>query len=566
MDKLITLRTLLLSAVLGICINQIGCVQTDTDTDRYLEAVRRFADTVIENGRDRYGEQHTPLFVDGLQIDSLRPALWKGKGGETWVLSNFSSQQPLMRLLDGLSELTSDDKYRRAAEDAAGHVLTHLCTPNGLLYWGGHAAWDLMLETHVGEYAPRVHEVKNYQPYFRLMWRVDPEATRKLLETIWAGHLINWSRIDYNRHASTEQAYAPQWDQEFTHGIEVPYPTDGGNLSFCNVTPTLMHSGLTLAMLGNNEDALTWSRRLVFRWQQARHPETGLCGGQLSYRKRDRAQIALGHVHPDINEAKIIATYHQTSRYHLLPLAQLQAAEYLLAAGGELADMGREFVDWASSDLKTYGKYCYDPSEGVFAALMTDGTPIQGQKSNEGYYTPESFFPAKPDGYLLWGYAMAYRLTSDESHWAMAHSLIKTIGLGDLGKPGDKQRALALETPHTDWQTIYALLELHEATRDESILRLACRIADNLLAWQTDNGLFPRPGRHYARMGDEVPLAILHLAAAIEGTRAAMPRPMVDTSFFHATYHGELEPHAQPRDQGEGNTRTYDWRVYYGPR
>ena len=249
MDKPVILRSLLLSAILGICISQTGCVQTDIDSGRYLEAVRRFADIVIEHGRDRYGDQHTPLFVDGLQGDSLGPAGWKGKGGETWVLSNFSSQQPLMRLLDGMSALTSEDKYRRAAESAARHVLTRLRTPNGLLYWGGHAAWDLMLETHVGEYDPRVHEVKNYQPYFRLMWRVDPEATRKLLETIWAGHLINWSRIDYNRHASTEQAYAPQWDQEFTHGIEVPYPTDGGNLSFCNVTPTLMHSGLTLAML-----------------------------------------------------------------------------------------------------------------------------------------------------------------------------------------------------------------------------------------------------------------------------------------------------------------------------
>src|SRR4030042_5944703 len=145
-----------------------------------------------------------------------------------------------------------------------------------------------------------------------------------------------------------------------------------------------MHAGTMLATLDSNSDALKWTRRLAYRWQQAKDPQTGLCGGQLSYRKNDRAQDALGHVHPSINEAKIVASYHQTSRYHHIPLAQMQAAETLLAAGGEYADVGREFIAWAVEDLKIYFNRSYDPNTGQFIALMIDGTPIQWRHARKG--------------------------------------------------------------------------------------------------------------------------------------------------------------------------------------
>jgi len=131
----------------------------------------KLADSVIKNGGDKCGAKHTPLFVDGLQVETLEPVVWKfnpalawnwlhkpeRKGWDkeririerakvptkTWVLSNFASQQTLLRTLDGLTALTGQKKYRRAAEDATRYVLKNLRSPNGLLYWGGHSAWDL---------------------------------------------------------------------------------------------------------------------------------------------------------------------------------------------------------------------------------------------------------------------------------------------------------------------------------------------------------------------------------------------------------------------------------------
>ena len=149
----------------------------------YLHAARQFADRVVTDGRDSYGNQKTPLFVDGLHAETLEPVRWK-KDGETWVLSNFASQQPLIRLLDGLTALTGNPSYRQAADAAARHVLENLRTPNGLLHWGGHSAWDLQEDKAVA-HSPFLHEMKGQQPHYRLMHRLDPAATTKLMEMIW---------------------------------------------------------------------------------------------------------------------------------------------------------------------------------------------------------------------------------------------------------------------------------------------------------------------------------------------------------------------------------------------
>ncbi|MHC4727403.1 MAG: hypothetical protein ACYS17_09260 [Planctomycetota bacterium] len=528
------------------------------EESKYIDAIHNFADRVLQSGKDIYGPKTTPLFVDGLHVTTLEPVKWQCRG-ETWVLSNFASQQPLLRTLDGLTALTDQKKYRQAAEKATGYALEHLTTPNGLLYWGGHLAWDLEKEKPVGQYAD-VHEMKSHQPYYRLMWRINAPATRKLMESVWMGHILDWSLLDYNRHASVKKPVSRNWNQKFNANIEVPFPTKSSNLSFVNVTPPLLHSGAMHAILDKNSDVLTWTRRLAYRWQQGKDPETGLCGGQLSYRKHDRAQDALGHVHPKINEAKIVASYHQTSRYHTLPLAQMQAASALIEAGGKYTKIGREFIHWASEDLKAYTQHSYDTKTDQFIALMTDGTPIKWQESTTGYYVPASFAPRKPDGFILWGYAMAYRLTTDAAHWKMARNIFRQLNLGDIGRPDGSGSTIKYNNDHKDWRIIYALLELHQATNNDAFLRLAGSIADNILTMQTSTGLFPRSGRMWARTGDEIPLALLHLAGAIMGKGSLLPSPIFDGRFFHCEYHGQLEKHQEKR----ADKRTYDNYVFYG--
>ena len=94
------------------------------------------------------------------------------------------------------------------------------------------------------------------------------------------------------------------------------------------------------------------------------------------------------------------------------------------------------------------------------------------------------------------------------------------------------------------------------------MLRLASRIGDNLLAMQTETGLFPRAGRKWGRVGDPVPLALLHLAATIEGERDAIPAAVVDRYRFHARWEGDP---LHPDQQRPGDSRTFDDHVYFGP-
>jgi pectate lyase len=155
---------------------------------------------------------------------------------------------------------------------------------------------------------------------------------------------------------------------------------------------------------------------------------------------------------------------------------------------------------------------------------------------------------------------MAYRLSKDDVHWKMARQLGRAMGIGDIGLPNGRQQALNLQTDRADWRLIYALLELHRATGSRSMLKTARTVADNLLKLQAKSGLFPRPGREYARTGDEIPLALLHLAAALKGRSNDMPRPVFDSRFFHCEYHGELAKHQQKR----ADKRTYDNLVFYG--
>jgi pectate lyase len=536
-----------------------------------LETVRAFADTVLDKGRDRYGARHTPLFVDGLHVETAQPVIWMGREG-AWVISNFINQQPLMRLLDGLSAVTGDTKYREAAEAAAAHVLEHLVTPNGLLHWGGHRAWDLAGDKPVGQ---NVHEIKTYQPYYELMWRVNPAAARRLAEAMWGGHITDWELLDYNRHASSITSdIKPRWDAVYNEHTPVPWLAKARTLSFANVTPPLLQAGASLFFHENDEEALRWTRRLARRWQEAKHPETGLSGGQLSYWTREmgcRAQQGLGHVHPEIHEAMMITTYHRQSRYHDIPLVQMQLGEELLRGRKSQAAFGRELIDWAVADLKAYGRHAYDPELNAFVPLLTDGTRLQWEQVRPGYYRDhlDSLGPAAPDSRVFRAYAKAYRLSRDAGLWEMIRHLSRAMGFGEVGSAAAEPRHLRFSSGaswvatdrHGGSGSIYGMLELHRATGDRAFLQVAAEIADHLVRTHFRNGLFPRAGRVYARTGDEIPLALLHLVAAIENKSNLIPVDKVDSQFYHDIYFGPLERHQMK----PGDARTRDNLVFYDP-
>jgi hypothetical protein len=200
-------------------------------------------------------------------VDTGEPVRWDGDG---WILSNFGSQQNLMRVFTSLTELTGDKKYLNAAAEATQYMFDHHSDKNGLLYWGGHQFVDL--ETMDHQFEGRPHELKSNFPYYDFMWEVDPVATRRLLRAIWNAHVLDWSVLDLNRHADYNGEMGRLWDHEFA----APEPFfEGIGLTFINFGTDMIQAAMALYFLDGDEGARLWGNRLFEQYVRARHPETG---------------------------------------------------------------------------------------------------------------------------------------------------------------------------------------------------------------------------------------------------------------------------------------------------
>ena len=221
----------------------------------WLKVVREFGDEVLAKGRDRYGKKHTPLFVDGLNINTLEPVRWEFWNNR-WIISNQASQQNLFRTLTALSNLTGDPKYKNAAKEAIDYMFKNHRSANGLLYWGGHTFIDLASDTRAYGFDANSHELKNHFPFYDLMWEVDPAATKLYLQAVWNAHIIDWSTLDMNRHGSWSKPMGRLWRHTFTD----PEPFfEGDGLTFINAGTDLIYAAAMLYHYTGDTAALTWT-------------------------------------------------------------------------------------------------------------------------------------------------------------------------------------------------------------------------------------------------------------------------------------------------------------------
>lgn len=505
----------------------------------YLKAVRTFGDNVLAHGRDVYGPKHTPLFVDGVNVDTKEPVKWK-TGEREWVISNLSNQQILFRTLDGLSTLTGDKKYRTAAEEATRYAFANL-REQGLLFWGGHRAYDASGDV---PYIFSSHELKSTYPYYELMWRVDPVATREMIEAIWNAHVVDWSTLDFSRHGS---AKAPDdvWNKPYKGG---PVFFTGKGLTFINAGSDLYYAAGVLAKLSGAPEPLVWSKRLVQRYVDTRNPKTGIGGYQFSQIGADRAKAHFeddfpGHV---VSESTILrGAPPESPRICQLALAEM------------LGERGQEFARWAREELTAWGKSAYRAKDNAFVPMLTDGTSLEGYVfKKDGYFGSkgEVMRAKKARETHLWAYAFAWRLTGDAFMWEMARSIAQGNGFGDIGSGPDSKPQLKMDSNNAQGAALMAFLELHRKTGRRDFLAMARRIGDNILATRLQKGYFANSPRHpYAKFDQPESLVLLHLAAAIEGKAGAVPAWTGGDGFFHAVY-------AYPRKGRDG--RIYDHSLY----
>ncbi len=494
----------------------------------YLRAVRRHADFLVANARDRYGPRTTPLFVDGVDLATSQaaPAPWRfnRRSGREVILSNLARQQRLFAALDSLTVLTGEQAYRGAAAEALAYAFANLTDGAGLLRWGGHCAYDALSDDWVG-YRPALHEMKCVYPQYELMHAVDGRATERFIEAFWNAHVYDWSVLDFSRHGQYGLEMGELWDHAYRGG-QVWFT--GRGLTFINAGSDLFYAGAMLHRFTGDGRPLTWAKRLNRRFVETRDPGTGMGGYQFSIRHlpgadhwTDRAihqfsGMLCGHV---VREGSITTARQVKTICVQAGMIRMLIAESL---GGE----GAEFAASAVEELAAYGKHAYDAQQNIFHSIHTDGTVLTGTVfEKDGYYglAGESFRSTPGDCNFLLAYATAYRLTGDAFCWQMARDLARGNGLGELGEP-DGAPAPAGSTDCHDPGAVMAMIQLHRATGKDGFLPVARAAADNIIRERFKDGCFVAPRQaETVSLDSNDPLALLYLSAALAGRGDELP-------------------------------------------
>ena len=520
-------RIALAGSVLCLCMGSFGVRAADL-----VGAVRKFADTAIEHGRDTYGEKHTPLFVDVLNVETLEPCrrYYRASSEGSWstrgaILSNFANQQNLLRVLVGLSKLTGDGKYRREAERATRYMFEHgWHEPSGLFYWGTHRYLELEGNTTLGEKGD-LHEIKAVYPFYEFLYEVDPERTARLIRGIWRAHVEDWSVLTFNRHGLyVERSLEAIWDRTWSE----PKPGEprATGLTFFNAGSDLIYAGCLLGVLAGDEGALTWGTRLFGQFAGGRDAKT-LIMPHMSARQKQRERGTMQFKFPTAFEPNLYIDYIPDGVIGHSDFALLRVAERLKAAG--YREAGDRLLDALCEHLVGYAKHAYVARTNRFKPILVDGTDLTGYELPVGgYFGPQGkkMGLIKADAYFVPVYALAYRLGPRQALWDTLRGLCKGNGLGDIGKePGDKP-ALDHSTTAPFPRLAFALVEIHRATGNGEYLRLADRVCRNVLVtrYRRENGLFTLDRKHVGcHLDCYEPLALLTVAAAKQGKLDLVP-------------------------------------------
>jgi hypothetical protein len=201
----------------------------------YRAVVVSYADGMLEHGRDTYGSQHSPLFAEALDRETMR--MLEGERLEAvaripqdaWGIrphdrmlggANPQHCQNLYQILYALTAVTGRECYAREADRSLAFFFDNCQSPaTGLLYWGEHAGWDLIGEGPLKTRSGNTHEF--YRPWvlWERSWALAPEACRRFALGLWEHQIGDHRTGDFSRHAAIA-AHGP--------GTEAPYARHGG--------------------------------------------------------------------------------------------------------------------------------------------------------------------------------------------------------------------------------------------------------------------------------------------------------------------------------------------------
>lgn len=209
----------------------------------YLPVVYRYADAMLEHGRDSYGPQKTGLLLSALDRTSLSPLTNRppapagireedrvGTSDAPLAGANPWHDQNLLRLLYTLSELSGKAHYRQAADAELKWFLENArAARTALLPWGPRMSWDVMTD----QPTPKDQNAAFFRPW--VLWdrcfEFAPKASKAFALQPGQNQNTNHNKVtsgpmDFPRHGgfyirTWAVAYAHTKDEAFLERIEM---------------------------------------------------------------------------------------------------------------------------------------------------------------------------------------------------------------------------------------------------------------------------------------------------------------------------------------------------------
>jgi hypothetical protein len=147
----------------------------------YLPIIYRYADTLLEHGRDIYGPQKTGLFLSALDRHTLRPLTNHpsapegmreddrvGAKGQPLTGANPQHDENLLRLLYTLSELSAKPKYRDAADAELKWFFISRTSPESSFFLSERTMWDVMKDEPIAAGESKSGTLEFFRPW--VLW------------------------------------------------------------------------------------------------------------------------------------------------------------------------------------------------------------------------------------------------------------------------------------------------------------------------------------------------------------------------------------------------------------
>ncbi|TVS14777.1 MAG: hypothetical protein EA424_18235 [Planctomycetaceae bacterium] len=261
------------------------------DEDRFLVAVRAFADAMIEHGRDRYGSVHSPMYAADLdletrQLPERRPPAPPGADDYGTQRYSFGGSNLMWDILTLraqylLSEVTGQASYARAADDYLRFFVDHCpSSTTGLFPWGQHAFWKLRTEDDprrlddqrwrwYGEAGGGgAHEFESFTPPWREMRKFGPETILEFAQGVFDWHIKCEKTFFFNRHGVLYDRRNPDQRPPF------PPPIGTRDMAWERHAGLYMYTFAFAYQQTGEARYLEWARGLSDLYWNVRDPET----------------------------------------------------------------------------------------------------------------------------------------------------------------------------------------------------------------------------------------------------------------------------------------------------